>query len=109
MRLPRIITHRLQSLFRRGRIEEDLEREIDLHLEQLTKELMAAGMSPNGASIEARRQFGAAECLKEQCRDTRRVNFIEDFIRDVIIALRSYRKSPAFALTAIISLALGVG
>ena len=45
MRLSRVVGHRLRSLFRRSRAEADLEREIELHFEQLVKEAMASGMS----------------------------------------------------------------
>ncbi len=109
MRFGRILVRRCQSLFRRARAEAELEREIDLHMEQLAKERMAAGMAESEALISARRDFGPVSLTKEQCRDTRRINFIEDLTRDVAFASRALTKSPAFTLTALLSLALGIG
>lgn len=108
-RLARVLVHRLRSLFSRSSVEDALRREMDLHLDVLTKELMSEGLSEKDARIEARRQFGSLDLAKEQCRDTRRVNLFEDFGRDVLYALRTFRKSPGFALTALVSLVLGIG
>ncbi len=109
MRWVWIVRHRIHSLLRRSRAEADLQREIDLHLEQLTNEYIATGMTDSEARLSARRQFGPVEMTKEQCRDTRRVNLIEDMITDVTYAFRWLRKSRGFTLTAVLSLALGIG
>jgi predicted permease len=109
MRFGRIIVHRLYSLFRRSRAEADLQREIDLHIEQLAKEHMATGMTESEARIAARREFGAVGQTQEQCRDMRRIRFIEEFMRDLAFAFRALKKSPLFTLTALVSLALGIG
>src|SRR5262245_20073903 len=109
MRFSRIVIHRLRSLLRRSSVEADLQREIDLHLEQLVKQYIAEGMSEFQARLEAGLQFGAPEVTKEYCRDMRRTHFIEDLVKDVLYALRSFRKSLGFTLTAVGSLALGIG
>ncbi len=109
MRFGRIFVRRLRSLFRRSRAEAELQREIELHIEQLAKEQMAAGMSESEAFLAARREFGTVSLTKEQCRDMRRTNFIEELTRDLAFALRALRKSPVFTLTALLSLALGIG
>lgn len=109
MRFSRLIMHRLRSLFRRSRAETDLQREMELHLDQLVKEAMASGASESEARVIARRQFGPVEKTREECRDTRRVGFIEDFMRDVRYALRMIRSKPGFSVPALLSLGLGIG
>ncbi len=109
MRFTRILVHRFYSLFRRSRAETDLQREIDLHIEQLAKEQLAAGMSESEAFIAARREFGPVGLTKEQCRDMRRIGFIEELTQDLAFAFRTLKKSPAFTVTALLSLALGIG
>ena len=109
MRYLRLLRHRLRSLLRRDAVEDELERELSLHLEQLTREQMEAGLSEADARRAAARAFGSPGLVKEQCRDTRRVGLLEDLVKDTRYALRLLARSPGFALTAILSLALGIG
>jgi len=109
MRLPRIVMHRIDSLLRRSRAEADLEREIKLHIEQLTKEYVAEGMGEPEARLLARREFGPVDLTKEQCRDARRIDLVEDLRKDLGFAFRLLAKSPGFTVAAVLSLALGIG
>jgi hypothetical protein len=74
MRLLRIITHRLRSLLHLSSVESDMQQEFDLHIDQLTKEHIAAGMSKSEARLAALRQFGSVSVAKEQCRERRTPN-----------------------------------
>jgi putative ABC transport system permease protein len=109
MRVIRILRQRLESLFRRKRAEAQLNRELSLHLEQLIRENIARGMSESEARFEARREFGPVALIEEACRDTRRVDWIEDRWRDLQYAFRQMRHEKAFATLAILTLALGIG
>jgi predicted permease len=109
MRTGRIIFHRLRSLLRRSEAEAELNRELELHIEQLTKEHVAAGMAAPEARRTAQREFGSLEMTKEQCRDMRRVNFVRDLVKDLAYSFRLFMRSPGFTLTAVLSLALGIG
>src|SRR5262245_48111485 len=104
MRQLRVFGIRLRSMFRRGRQEEDLAREFEIHLEELTRELVASGMSETAARREAMQQFGPRELLKEECRDIRQVHLVENLVRDIGFSIRLLRKSPGFTLTAVASL-----
>jgi predicted permease len=109
MRIARVIKQRLRSLFRRSQADSDLQREVELHLEQLTKERLAEGMSRSEALAAAKREFGSVSLAAEECRDMRRTRFIDDLIRDVLFAIRGLTKSPVFTIAALVSLALGIG
>jgi len=109
MRVYRVFMHRLRSVFRKSRADADLQYEIEIHLEQLVKEAVASGINESEARVMARRQFGPLEKTKEECRDTRRVNVMDNFTRDVRYALRIIWTKRSFSVPALLTLALGIG
>ncbi|HVX67466.1 MAG TPA: ABC transporter permease [Bryobacteraceae bacterium] len=109
MRFIRIVWNRIRSLLRRTQANADLEREIELHLEQLTRQYIAEGFSEPEARRAAQREFGPVELTKEHCRDTRRISILENLSKDLVYSLRLLKKSPGFLLTAVLLLALGIG
>lgn len=100
---------KLRALLRPDAAERDLDDEVRLHLEMETEKNLRAGMEPDEARREAYRAFGGVERFKEQARDVGRPGWLEDTARDVRFAARSLRRSPAFAATTLLTLALGVG
>jgi putative ABC transport system permease protein len=109
MRAYRVFMHHLRSIFRKSRADADLQREIEIHLEQLVKEAVALGMNESEARMMARRRFGPLEKTKEECRDARRVNVIDNFTRDLRYALRMIWTKRSFSVPALLTLALGIG
>src|SRR5918994_2223759 len=100
---------RLRSLFRRGQVEAELNEELRYHLERQIEVNTAAGMSVEEARYAALRAMDGLDQRKEECRDMRRVRFIEDLWQDFRFSLRSLSKRPGFTAIILIALALGIG
>ena len=100
---------RNQMLFRRNRAGDQLDQELEFHLEQQIAENIAAGMSAEEARHAALRGFGNPAILRDQTRETWSWNWIDRILQDVRFATRQILRAPGFAVVAIVTLALGIG
>src|SRR5258708_7094065 len=98
-----------QHLFTRPRIYNDLSEEIQQHLLERTEELMREGMSRPRAELSAKREFGNPTLIEERGRDAWVWPMVDSLYSDAKFAARQLRKNYGFALTAILTLALGTG
>lgn len=96
-------------LWRRDRMEAELERELRFHEDQTVADLVARGSDPDEARRQARLALGGPEQVKEQCRDARGTRWVEDLLQDTQYAVRTLRRMPGFATVALLVLAVGIG
>ncbi len=92
-----------------GRSRGEVDEELRFHLDQQIEANLQAGMSPEEAHRQAAVAFGGLQSAREQCRQERPRYWLESLLRDLRFALRTFRRSPTFSLTVVLTLMLGIG
>jgi predicted permease len=98
-----------RRIFSRGRIYGELAESIQEHLAEKIEELIEGGMTRDQAVRAARHEFGNTSVLEERSREVWQFSMIESIWMDIRYAVRQLRKSPGFAITAILLLGMGIG
>jgi hypothetical protein len=99
----------LRSLFRRRRLERELQEEMSAHLAASTERWLALGLTPEEARRAARREFGNIHAIQEDARAARGWRGIDSVIADLWFGIRLFRRSPLSTVTMVAVFALGIG
>jgi predicted permease len=103
------LRYRLRAVFSRASVEHELDAELRFHVEREAEKYERQGLSRDAALRRARLEFGGVEQMKEASRDMRGTARLESVARDLRYAVRSLKSRPAFTLTVVATLALGIG
>jgi predicted permease len=98
-------------------IARDVDDELSFHFDMRIAELRSSGLSEDDAQQQARTEFGDLEFTRKYCRnqdesaarDDRRADLLAEWRQDIMYAVRTLRRSPAFAVVSLLTLAIAIG
>lgn len=100
---------RVVNTLRPSRIDDEIQREVAFHIAERADQLRAEGVPDDEARRRAQRQFGNLPLQTERTRHMNLAPALDAWLRDIRHAARSLRRTPGFALTVILTLAIGIG
>ncbi len=100
---------RLANVFRAGHVDGELDEELQFHLRERIRELMATGLSHEAAAAQTARRFGTPLRWREQSRDVKLLPWVDSILRDVRLGVRMLRKNATVTGAAVVSLSLALG
>ena len=103
------VFRKIYSFFQRKKLEIEMTEEMRHHVELQTELNRKTGMNPDEARYAALRQFGNVAVIQEQAKEARSWRWLEDIAKDLLYATRALTKSPGFTVTALLTLAIGIG
>jgi predicted permease len=104
-----MLARRLRARLRRAAHARGLSDEMAFHVEMLTRDGIMGGLSPEDARTAALQKFGNRTTVTEESHDMWSLGWLDDLLRDAKLALCGFRRTPTFAVTAVLILGLGIG